>query len=290
MQPPLVKWGLDVHRAPPPVQASLEPIIRFFSYHDAHPVALTMVLMEKFGADWFEWEVDTLKSEILRTFRATSISEHNWQKIQAVRTLVSTVGFWVEWHIFEKIVQALNNNVPRFDISQRCTVAQLMAGVDIANTVRKEAYGEEIQQYVAACAVDHGVVYLPAPIDFAQSFLSQPMYRCQTCGMIDRDDQDGRCDFCTGRFQDDHPLNMKPAPGVPADAGVKLVKFLTRDPEPVKKRFDEAVTKGIESLVLRDDVAEDVQSAKLMVAYNYMRDRRQQLVDQLEELKSWVTH
>jgi len=290
MQAPLVKWGLDVHRAPPPVQASLEPIIRFFSYHDAHPVALTMVLMEKFGADWFEWEANTLRSEIIKTFRATSISEHNWQKIQAVRTLVSTVGFWVEWHIFEKIIQALNNNVPRFDISQRCTMSQLISGVDIANIVRKESYGDDIARYVAACALDEAIIYLPPPIDFAQELVSEPSYRCKVCGTIAKDDMDGRCDYCTGRFQDEHPLNMKPAEGIPKDAGTDLVKFLVRDPGSTKARFEEAQSKGIESLALKDDVAEDVQTAKLMVAYNYMRDRQQQLVDQLEELSSWVTH
>src|SRR5688572_10990085 len=201
----ITKWGLDISKAPAPVQASLEPIIRFFSFHDAHPVALMFVLMEKFGTTWLTWEPETLKREILTTFRATSVSEHNWQKIQAVRVLTSTVGFWNEWHIFEKIIQALNNNVPRFDITQRCTMSQLMAGVDIANTIRNESYGDEIQRYVAACALDEGVTYLPAPLDFAQRVLSRPIYVCRTCGNTDDDDMDGRCDYCIARFVDEHP-------------------------------------------------------------------------------------
>lgn len=286
----MIKWGLDIRKAPPPVQASLEPIIRFFSFHDAHPVALTLVLMEKFGAEWLDWEPDTLKREILSTFRATSVSEHNWQKIQAVRVLTSTVGFWSEWHIFEKIIQALNNNVPRFDISQRCTLSQLMAGVDIANTVRKETYGDEIQRYVAACALDEGVIYLPAPLDFAQGPLSEPTYVCRVCGNVDTDDLDGRCDFCTARFTDDHPLNMKPAKGIAPGAGEDVTHFLKHDPKPVEARFLELKEKGPEALHLQETQTEDVQSAKLMVAYDYMQMRNRQLADQLEELKSWVTH
>jgi len=289
-QAPLIKWGLDVSKAPAAVQASREPIIRFFSYHDAHPVALVMVLMEKFGVDWFEWEPETLRSEILTTFNATSVSEHNWQKIQVARTLVSTIGFWEEWHIFEKITQVLNNNIPRFDISQRCTVAQLMAGVDIANKIRREDYGEEIEKYVAACALEQGVTYLPTPLDFAQTMLSQPMYRCNVCGNVEKDDLDGRCDFCTARFADIHPLNLKPSDHVPDSAGRDVDKFLTRDPASTKKRYDEVQRKGIENVDLDEESPEDVQTGKLVVAYRYMQLRRQQLVDQLKELKSWVTH
>lgn len=286
----MAKWGLDVSKAPAPVQASLEPIIRFFSFHDAHPVALTLVLMEKFGSEWLEWEPDTLKREILTTFRATSVSEHNWQKIQAVRVLTSTMGFWSEWHIFEKILQALNNNVPRFDITQRCTLAQLMAGVDIANTIRKETYGDEIQRYVAACALDEGVNFLPDPLGFAQKVLSEPTYTCKVCGNVDTDDLDGRCDFCTARFIDDHPLNMKPMPGVAPSAGMDVTHYLKRDPKSAEARFLELKEKGPEALKLDEDKTEDVQAAKLMVAYNYMQLRNQQLAEQLEELKSWVTH
>jgi len=290
MNPSLVKWGLDTSKLPAAVAASREPIIRFFSYHDAHPIALTMVLMEKFETEWFEWEAETLKQEILSTFNATSVSEHNWQKIQAVRTLVQTVGFWSEWHIFEKIIQALNNNIPRFDIGQRCTLSQLMAGVDIANQVREEEYGDEIQRYVAACALDQGVIYLPAPIDFAGEVLSRPMLRCKTCGGIETDDIDGRCSFCSGRFTDGRPLNFKPNPRLPKDSGTDVEKYLERDPESVKKKFNEIKLKDRSELDLSDESREDVQSAKLMVAYDYMDLRRQQLVDQLEELKSWVTH
>jgi hypothetical protein len=165
-----------------------------------------------------------------------------------------------------------------------------MAGVDIAEQIRKEDYDEEVHRYIAACALDEGVTYLPPPLDFAQRILSQPMYRCRVCGQIDTDDIDGRCDFCTGRFQDERPLNFKPAKGVTGEIGTDLEKFLTRDPASTEKRFNEVKRKGRDGVTLDEDVSEDVQAAKMMVAYNYMTKRRKELVDQLEELKSWVTH
>jgi hypothetical protein len=153
-----------------------------------------------------------------------------------------------------------------------------------------ETYGDEIQRYVAACALDEGVVYLPAPLDFAQKPLSEPTYVCHVCGNEDTDDMDGRCDFCTARFIDDHPLNMKPAVGIAPKAGENVTHFLKRDPKLVEARFLELKEKGPEALHLQETQTEDVQSAKLMVAYDYMQMRNRQLADQLEELKSWVIH
>lgn len=279
----------DPSKMPAAVAASTEPIPRYFNYHDAHPIGLMMVLMETFGLDWFEWEPETLRREVVETFKATGISTHNWQKIQAIKTLLRTVGFWEEWQIFEKIIQALNNNVPRFDITQRCTMAQLMAGVDIANTVRSEKFNDEIARYIAACALDDGIVYAPPPLDFAQKMLSRPMYRCRVCGTVETDDLDGRCDFCTGRFQDARPLNFRPSPSVDQNAGKDVERFLAHDYRPVETRFNELKLKDRGDLGIDPDSNVDVQTVKLLVGLDYMKMREQQLTDQLEELKQWVS-
>jgi hypothetical protein len=286
--PPVKFWHKGDSRLPAAVAASREPILRYFNYHDAHPIGLMMVLIEKFKIHWMAWEPETVQQEVIKSFKATGISNHNWQKLQAIRTLVHAVGFWEEWHTFEKVIQALNNNVPRFDITQRCTLAQLMAGVDIANTIRRETFSDEVVRYIAACALDDGVVYLPPPLDFAQGVLSKPMYRCRVCGTVDTDDTDGRCDFCTGRFQDDRPLNFKPSKAVSADVGTDVEKFLARDPAPVKKRFNELKLKDRSELDLSVSNV-DSQTVKLLVAFDYMKLRQRQLTAQLEELKSWVT-
>lgn len=285
----LAKWGLDPAKVPAAVQASSEPIVRLFAWHDAHPIAMSMVLMEKFGHQWIVWEGEALKAEILQTFNATSVSEHNWNKLQAVRSLLRAISPWYEWPVFEKVVQSLNNNIPNFEETQRCTLSQLMAGADMINQLREERFGEEVSRYVAACAVYEGVMYLPPPLDFAQSYLSEPSYVCQDCGNVDDDDlEDGRCDFCTGRYMDAHNLNGKPAPWIPKEVGRNIKKFVKRDPGPAKAQFEK--WKDLESADVDDENAAQVQAAKLVVAYKYMQLRRQQLVEQLKELEPWVTH
>lgn len=287
------RFGLDFSRAPRVVQASLEPIIRFFSYHDAHPVALGMVLFEKFGNDWVEWEAEALKHEIIQAFRASGVSDHNWQKIQAFRTLMSTTLPFEEWDAFENVVLAFNNVVPIVDVVQMCSMAQLFAGVDIIRQVRDdEPFGSDVAGYVAACALEEGVTYLPDPLDFASELLAEPMYKCMDCGMTNRLEggvtEDGRCDYCCERYRDGQEFDGKPNPRLPKDCGTNVTKFELRPAGNVPKLFDK--WKGEESVEPDPSDPTDVQAAKLVVAHKYMLLRREQLVEQLKELKSWVTH
>jgi hypothetical protein len=283
----MTQFGLDPAKAPPAVRASQEPIIRFFSYHDAHPVALAMVLQEKFRHFWIDYEAETLRFEILATFKATSISDHNWAKIQAVRTLMSSDSFWSAWEVFEKVIQSLNNNLPTFEVAQRCTVAQLMAGVDMASQVRQLPFNEEVLGYISASSIEEGITYLPDPLEFAQQTLSQPHYECLVCGNHDDLDlEDGRCDVCVDRWSDHRPTG-KPAEYADPSWGTNIRKYLLRDPKGVKSRFNEI--KDLKTADVDEESVVDVQAAKLAVAHQYVKLRRSQLVEQLERLKSWVS-
>ena len=163
-----------------------------------------------------------------------------------------------------------------------------MAGVDLINSVRKIPFQDEVRNYIATCALYQGVTYLPDPLDFAQRDLSEPRYICMDCGNIDDDDDlsDGQCDVCTGRFADDHPLNGAPASGHEKD-GKNIKKFVKRSPEAAEKQFK--IWKGSTELDIDDENPAHVQAGKLVVGHRYMLLRRQQLVDQLEELKQWVS-
>lgn len=306
------KSVLDLAKIAAAINDPQGPVPRLLRYHDAHPITFMMVLMKgfkeleddlaketpdlsdddrsTFGLEWLEWDADVLHDQVIELYGALNISEHNWQKIQAIRTLMTSVGFWKEWEVFEKVTHALNNNVPRFDIAQPCSVAQLMAGVDIANSMRVEEFSDEVQRYIAACAIEEGVTYLPPPLDFAQDVLSEPRYRCNDCGRVDVDDmEDGRCDFCCGRFSDGRPLNGRANPKIPTGVGANIVRYKLREPEPVRLRFDQLKSDDRNKLDLSDESLEDVQASKLMVAWNYMKLRQTQLNRQLKELEAWVT-
>jgi hypothetical protein len=140
-----------------------------FVHHDTHPIVLDIKLMDKYGLRWFEWEPETLWREIMDDFRTPSISDHVKSKVQAIRTIHITDWVFTKWETFSVVTQALNNNIPDFEIMRKPTISQLFAAVDMMMLVRNDVpFSQEVQQWCAASVIDMGVVCAPQPIAFCQ--------------------------------------------------------------------------------------------------------------------------
>jgi hypothetical protein len=237
-----------------------------------------------------------LWAEIPRVFQPAaragwtiSVSEHNRNKIQAIRTLHVAFGFWSRWETFTPIIQALNNNVPRFDILQRPSVAQMISGVDTANMIRREVFVGDVAPFAAACALDDGVCWLPEPLGFVNDSINPLLYYCKECGNQDELDEDGYCDNCSLRFDKIKNLDLKPDEVRKARGhGRDLVTGYKYDWEPVRARYGELVKVSADEVHLREDDSTDTQVAKLLVAKEYMGLRRRQVIDQVERLGEWA--
>ncbi|MCK4306552.1 MAG: hypothetical protein KAY24_20080 [Candidatus Eisenbacteria sp.] len=142
---------------------------KLFVHHDTHPVVLDIKLIDQYGTDWFEWEPETLWREIMDDFRTPSISDHVKSKIQAMKTIHITDWAFSKWEVFCPIIQALNNNIPDFEVLRRPTVSQLFVGVDMMTMVRADVpFSPEVQKFCAASLLDAGVICAPQPISFCQ--------------------------------------------------------------------------------------------------------------------------
>jgi hypothetical protein len=165
-----------VAKDPPGINKSTEVIItrpvslrNLFVHHDTHPIVLDIKLIDAYKEDWFAWEPETLWREIMSDFHTPSISDHVKSKIQAVRTIHITDWVFTKWEIFCPVIQALNNNIPDFEILRRPTVSQLFAGVDMINSIRNdEKFSQEVQQFCGAALLDEGIIAAPQPIAFCQ--------------------------------------------------------------------------------------------------------------------------
>ena len=135
-----------------------------FGWHDAHPVVLGKLILEAFGKESLEWESQALRQSIIKELGAKSISVVNWQKIEAFRSLLVSSSCWEAWEVFENIILALNNVIPDPTTLQKCSIAQLLNGVNIVNKIRKETWSEEVYKYIGACAMDQGVHLATKPI------------------------------------------------------------------------------------------------------------------------------
>lgn len=142
---------------------------KLFVHHDTHPIVLDIKLMDQYGVKWFEWEPETLWREIMDDFRTPSISDHVKSKIQAVKSAHITDWVFTKWETFSVVTQALNNNIPDFEVMRKPTIAQLFAAVDMLTMIRNDVeFSQEIQQWCAASLLDVGVVCAPQPIAFCQ--------------------------------------------------------------------------------------------------------------------------
>lgn len=268
--------------------STLVSIRNLFTHHDTHPIVIDFALLKAFGPAWFGWETPTIYAEIKRTFQS-EISEHARAKIQTVKTIHVSNGVWNSWQVFEKIVQGLNNNIPRWDLMQAPSLEQLYAGIDMLDQLRHEEFSDEVKLYIAAAVLHEDVFFVPPPLDFLQTEVAQPYYRCRDCGGEDSAlFHDGLCDTCTGKFDVSHGLSMRPNQDLLDQGRGKNLELILRfDPSPVEKRWKLVEHLPIEEVEL-EETQEDVQVAKLLIARDYTNIRRRQLAEQLVSLRSWL--
>lgn len=262
-------------------------IRNLFTHHDTHPIVIDVALLKTFGLEWWTWEQETIESEIQRVFKS-QISEHAKSKIQTVKTLHVSDGPWQSWHVFEKIIQGLNNNLPDWQLMQAPSLDQLYAGIDMMDSIRSEEFADEVKLYIAAAVLNEDVFYVPQPLEFVQPEVAQPYWHCKDCGNEDSAlFADGICDTCTKRFEDGS-LDMQPDPEALAAGKGKNCELLLRfDPDAVEKRWKEVQHLPTDKVELQEEQA-DIQVAKLLIARDYMNIRRRQLAEQLVALKSWL--
>lgn len=280
----------------PPVEEKKGPIKAptsrsIFSHPEAHPLTLSMILLKNFELDWLTWLPETLFKEIEETFK-TSIADVNRVKILATQTLHVTDAFWTSWEVFEKTLWALNGTPPLTDVMQPPDLSILMSGVNIADSIRKEPYSEEVAKYCAAVFQNEHVHYAPEPLDFCQLFLSEPYYTCKDCGKKGSalDTFDGLCSSCAGHYDSEHPFAFEPdQEAVKKGFGKNIEISITFDPGPVKERFEELDKIDPAKLPgLIKETPEDIQAAKLIIAKDYMKFKDKQLSEQLTSMRSWL--
>ena len=95
-----------------PPEIEISSPVKLFTYHQAHPLAIEALLSDKFGLSWYGWQPETLRDEITYEWPRAKLSDVNWAKIQALRTLGANKSFWTMWEVFAPVAVALNNRLP----------------------------------------------------------------------------------------------------------------------------------------------------------------------------------
>lgn len=259
-----------------------------FTHQDTHPVVIDFALLKTFGPVWFTWETPTIYQEIQKKF-SSQISEHARAKIQAIKTVHVTDSVWTSWQVLEKVLQALNGNIPKWDVMQAPSLDQLYAGIDILEGLRHEVFDDEVKAYIAAAVLNEDVFFVPPPLDFVQVEVAHPRYVCQDCGNEESAlFHDGLCTACTQKMDPEQGLSLTPSPELVAQGKGKNLKLVLQfNPDPIQERWAQVSGLATEKVELEENQV-DVQVAKLLLARDYMNIRRRQLAEQIIALKSWL--
>lgn len=244
---------------------------------NSHPITLFLAaskVLEKYE-NWKYWDAEVIAKEINDFIRPNKLSRENFNKIMAMKTLYTTDAPWENWDLFLYIFQALNGlTVDRETIYLTDhPLPYLYNAVEIINLARKQDFGDQVKRFCAAIFLHENVHYCPEPLDFAQLFVSNPLYTCKNCG------KEGSalppfnfvCEDCGGVYdgeKKDKLFNFKPAEITPETMNVEIyLEFPTTD---IKKRYDELKEKLLNSEEVHIEENEvDIQVGKLLQAAEY---------------------
>jgi hypothetical protein len=119
------------------------------------------ILNEKFNTEWFNWEPETIYSELIHNF-SIKPDERLKNIIGALQVVVNTNFPFEMWNVFENISHAFNENPVFFSIVQPAELDEIALTIKILKAIRpKEEFTDDICGYIAASAKTSGVVYLP---------------------------------------------------------------------------------------------------------------------------------
>lgn len=136
-----------------------------FSHPDAHPLILDLALLKTFGGDWLLWEPETLRH--FTTGDIGPISDLNFSKAMAMKTLHLVDSFWMGWEVFTWCTMPLNGLFPDFKVMQVPSVAQCAVAIDIANRVRENVkWSKELLEYLKVAHQHDGIFYTQPPLEF----------------------------------------------------------------------------------------------------------------------------
>lgn len=235
---------------------------------NAHPLALSLILMDRYGSDYVEWEPDALKMTLRK--EDTLLSDSVWTKILATRVLISSPSPWRQWEQFHWVALGLAGRAPNFKFMEMPQLGFLMSAIDTMRHIdRPRPFAEDVVKLICATMRDTGITYCPPPIQFAQEELDDRRTKCEDCGTLERDDNDLKCVACGSK-------KLKRLPLAFGDIRDKT-----------KVVFDARKKLPLEQAV--DGLGEDAvgQAAYKLLTHNEYRNQvRAQLIDQLRMLKS----
>jgi hypothetical protein len=106
------------------------------------------------------------------------ITETEFNRLMAMLVLTKQPFFWTDFHIFEDVTLALNDQVPNFNKLEGCAPEQIWYAVQVASRIRpKQKYSFEVQTYIKKMSEDYGLFIFPPAVGLSNPFYEEALAR-----------------------------------------------------------------------------------------------------------------
>jgi hypothetical protein len=233
---------------------------------NAHPAALSLLLLDRYGQEMVEWEPEVLLKTLVRD--QIELSNANRTKILAARAALHSPSPWRQWEVFHWTCLGLGGLAPNFVYLEEPEIGYLVAGYDFLQLVDpKRQTSEETDKFIAAVFKTEGLPFIPAPLHFAQRELEQRQLRCRACEAIHRDDNDQRCVTCASTQLEPVPYEFAELRDQVKSLWMKLKKL------PLETAVDHTPNNAVGNAVYR-----------LLIHWDYALQTRTHMAQQLRML------
>lgn len=138
---------------------------KLFQNNLAFASVLHSACLKLFTNEYVNWEPEVIRDELTELYK--DIPEINFDKIQAICTLISTELFYDYFESFENICMALNSEIPMFDIltpldSNDMFWALIEAKLTDEDEFNKTSpFSKEVQEYIIQILKKDGITRVP---------------------------------------------------------------------------------------------------------------------------------
>ena len=119
-------------------------------------------LNEKYGEDWWDWEIETLEKMLWLDF-GSIITENNIDKIQAIKMLINNQRPFLDWFYFNQLATALSGVIADFHTIKSPSPGMAISAMNTMIAIRPEqAFSRDVKKFVSLLLINDGI-YTPPP-------------------------------------------------------------------------------------------------------------------------------
>ena len=150
--------------APKPSGDDAFKIRTLFSNDNASAIKMYDFMNNKFGPDWYDWELETIERMLFIEY-GVALEDINRDKLFAIRHVCRSDGCFSDWYEFNQVALSFAGSIADFEFVRTPSPGMLINAVKTLRHIRPDRNGEfsiDVLKYICIAFIDIGI-YCPPP-------------------------------------------------------------------------------------------------------------------------------